>query len=116
VNRRTFLAAGAAAAAALPARPESPRFIKSICSVMFPHEMPLPEKFKQAKNAGFEAIELRFGDEVSPSLSVDEVKGLGDAAHAAGVQIASMWVSGAFRSNPINSPDPAVGARSQEGQ
>ena len=115
VNRRTFLAAGAAAAAALPASPQSPRFIKSICSVMFPNGMALPDKFKQAKNAGFEAIELRFGDEVSPSLTTDEVKRLGDAAHEAGVQIASMWVSGAFRSNPINSQDRTVRARSLEG-
>jgi len=114
VNRRIFLTASVAAAA-VPAKPETPRFVKSICSVMFPHDMPVPEKFKQAKNAGFEAIELRFGDEVSPSLSTDEVKHLGDAAHAAGVQIASMWVSGAFRSNPLNSPDPAVRARSLEG-
>jgi len=90
VNRRTFLAAGAAVAAALPARPQSPRFIKSICSVMFPNDMPLPEKFRQAKNAGFEGIEIRFGDEVSPTLKTDEVKRLGDAAHTAGVQIASM--------------------------
>src|SRR5262249_60276168 len=82
---------------------------------MFPHDMPVFEKFKQAKNAGFEAIELRFGDEVSPSLSTDEVKRLGDAAHAAGGQIASMWGSGAFRSNPLNSPDPAGRARRLEG-
>jgi len=77
--------------------------------------MPLPEKFRQAKNAGFEGIELRFGDEVSPSLSADEVKRLGDAAHKAGIQIATMWAGGAFRTNPINSPDAAVRARSLEG-
>jgi len=103
------------AAAALPVRPASPRFTKSICSIIFPEHMPLPEKFRQAKNAGFEAIELRFGGEVSPSLSSDEVKRLGDAAREAGIQIASMWVGGEFRSSPINSPDPAVRARSLEG-
>jgi L-ribulose-5-phosphate 3-epimerase len=113
VNRRSFLALGGAAA--LPARPASPRFIKSICSIIFPGQMPIPEKFRQAKNAGFEGIELRFGDEVPASLSADEVKRLGDAAHEAGIQIASMWVGGAFRTNPINSPDPAVRARSLEG-
>jgi L-ribulose-5-phosphate 3-epimerase len=119
VNRRTFLtsSAGAALAAATPpaAKPASPRFIKSICSIIFPSQMPLPEKFRQAKNAGFEGIELRFGDEVSPSLSADEVKRLGDAAHQAGIQIACMWAGGAFRTNPINSPDAAVRARSLEG-
>jgi L-ribulose-5-phosphate 3-epimerase len=118
VNRRSFLQASAAAAA-LPASPQttpqSSRFIKSICSIIFPRGMPEPEKFRQAKNAGFDAIELRFGDEISPSLSADEVKRLGEAAHKAGIQIASMWVGGAFRSNPLNSPDAAVRARSLEG-
>ena len=113
MNRRHFLALGAAAA--LPAQPQSPRFIKSICSIIFPSQMPVTEKFRQAKNAGFEAIELRFGEEISPSLSADEVKRIGDAAHQAGVQIASMWMGGAFRSNPINSPDPAVRVKSLEG-
>jgi hexulose-6-phosphate isomerase len=89
--------------------------MKSICSVIFPAQMPLAEKFQRAKNAGFEAIELRFGDEISASLSTDDVKRIGDEAHKAGVQIASMWVGGAFRSNPINSPDPAVRGRSLEG-
>ena len=82
---------------------------------MFPAQMPVTEKFKQAKNVGFEAIELWFGEEISPSLSADEVKRIGDAAHQAGVQIASMWITRSFQSNPINSPDPAVRARSLEG-
>jgi len=77
--------------------------------------MPLEEKFRHTKNAGFEAIEVRFGDEISPSLGANDVKRIGDAAHAAGIQIASMWVSGAFRSNPLNSPDPAVRERSLAG-
>jgi hexulose-6-phosphate isomerase len=89
--------------------------VKSICSVIFPKEMPVAEKFRQAKDAGFEGIELRFGDEVSSSLRADEVKRLGDEAHRAGIQIASLWVGGAFRTNPLNSPDPAVRARSLEG-
>src|SRR5579863_4665226 len=113
VNRRHFLALGTAAA--LPAQTPSPRFIKSICSIMFPSQMPVTEKFRQAKNAGFEAIELRYGEEISPSLSADEVKRIGDAAHETGLQIASMWMGGPFRSNPINSPDPAVRAKSLEG-
>src|SRR5579863_372336 len=113
VNRRTFLAGSAAVA--LPAKPQTPRFIKGICSVIFPREMPLAEKFRQVKNAGFEAIEVRFGDEISPSLGADEVKRIGDNAHDAGIQIASMWMGGAFRTNPLNSPDPAVRARSLAG-
>jgi len=77
--------------------------------------MPMAEKFRQVKSAGFEAIEVRFGDEISPSLGADDVKRIGDAAHEAGIQIASMWVSGPFRSNPLNSPDPAVRERSLGG-
>jgi L-ribulose-5-phosphate 3-epimerase len=113
VNRRTFLACSAAVA--LPAKPQTPRFIKSICSVIFPGGMPMEEKFRQVKNAGFEAIEVRFGDEISPSLSADDAKRIGDAAHERGIQIASMWMGGPFRSNPLNSPDPAVRARSLAG-
>jgi L-ribulose-5-phosphate 3-epimerase len=121
VNRRLFIAtsAGAALAAsnplsaapALAARPASAHFIKSICSRIFPDRMPEPEKFRQAKNAGFDGIEVRFGGEISPSLSADEVKRIGDAVHEAGVQIASMWVAEPFQTSPLNSPDAAVRAR-----
>jgi L-ribulose-5-phosphate 3-epimerase len=114
VNRRSFLAVSAAAAT-LPAKPQSPRFVKSICSVIFPDSMPYAEKFRQAKNAGFEAIEVRFGNEIPSSLSAQEVKRIGDAAHEAGVQIASMWVSEPLHANPLNSPDPAVRARGLDG-
>ena len=76
--------------------------------------MPAAEKFRQAKSAGFAGIELRFGDEISPSLGADEVKRIGDAAREAGIQIASMWVSGPFHANPLNSPDPAVRARGMD--
>ena len=100
---------------ALPAKPQTPRFIKSICSVIFPGGMPLAEKFRQVKNAGFEAIEVRFGEEISPSLGADDVKRIGDTAHDAGIHIASMWMGGPFRTNPLNSPDPAVRARSLAG-
>jgi L-ribulose-5-phosphate 3-epimerase len=103
------------AGAALPARPQSARFNKGICSVIFPDGMPIAEKFRQAKNAGFEGIEVRFGDEISPALAPDEVKRIGDAAHEAGIQIATMWISGVFQKNPLNSADPAVRARGMEG-
>jgi len=83
---------------------------------MFPAKMPVGDKFRAAKNAGFDAIELRYASEELPAtLSIDEVKRIGDAAHQTGLQIASMWMGGAFRSNPINSPDPAVRAKSLEG-
>jgi len=119
MNRRSFLAAGAGAAFAagsqLPGTPAPGRFVKSICSVIFPDSMPIPEKFRQARNAGFDGIELRFGNEISPSLNDDEVKRIGDAAHEAGIQVASMWVSEPLHRDPLNSPDPAVRARGLEG-
>jgi len=82
--------------------------------VIFPEGMPEADKFRQAKNAGFEGIEVRFGDEISPSLAADDVKRIGDQAREAGIQIASMWVSGPFQKNPLNSPDPEVRARGLE--
>jgi hexulose-6-phosphate isomerase len=117
MKRRQFImtAAGGALMGARASAQPAGRFVKSICSVIFPEGMPAIEKFRQAKNAGFDGIELRFGDEISPSLGTDEVKRLGDAARETGIQIASMWVGGPFRSNPINSPDPAVRERSLAG-
>src|ERR1041384_7816371 len=99
MNRRQFITASAAGtliSGAAAQQSTRSRFIKSICSVIFPNDMPEAEKFRQAKNAGFEGIEVRFGDEISPSLSADEVKRIGAAAHEAGIQIATMWISGAF--------------------
>jgi L-ribulose-5-phosphate 3-epimerase len=112
VNRRTFLAVSAGTA--VPAKPAPARFVKGICSVIFPEGMTPAEKFREAKNAGFDGIEIRYGNEITPSMSADEVKRIGDAAREAGIQIASMWVAGPLLENPINSPDPAVRARGLE--
>jgi L-ribulose-5-phosphate 3-epimerase len=105
MNRREFLAASAAVAPALAA---GPRFVKSICSVIFPPGTPLPECFRRAKDAGFDAIEIRFSEEVSLDSTPDQMKQLADDAHKAGVYIASMWASRPLTQFPINSPDPAV--------
>lgn len=75
----------------------------------------MAEKFRQAKTAGFEGVEVRFGNEIPMSLSPGEVKRIGDAAREAGVQIASMWVSEPLHTNPLNSPDAAVRARGVDG-
>src|SRR5262245_3147837 len=106
MNRRQFLAAAGASAFA-----PSGRFTKSICSVIFPRNTPLPECFRRAKSAGFDAIEIRTGEEVSLESTPDQMKQLGDEARKAGVAIASMWVSQPLQVNPINSSDPAVRAR-----
>src|SRR6266851_148834 len=117
MNRREFcVAAGAAALGPANAPCQTPDhgFIKSICSVIFPNQMPLGEKFKLAANAGFKGIEIRFGAEVPVASTADQVKQMGDAAQKAGVTIASMWVSEPLASNPLNSPDPAARARGIE--
>jgi L-ribulose-5-phosphate 3-epimerase len=106
MNRREFLAAAAAPAVAAGAR-----FTKSICSVIFPQGTPLAECFRRAKDAGFDAIEIRMGDEVGLDSTPDQMKQLAGDARKAGIAIASMWVSRPLSENPINSPDPAVRAR-----
>jgi L-ribulose-5-phosphate 3-epimerase len=106
MRRREFLAVAAA-----PALAAGPQFIKSICSVIFPSGTPLPECFQRAKNAGFDAIEIRMSEEVSLDSTPDQMKQLADQAHKAGVMIASMWVSRPLVKTPINSPDPAVRAQ-----
>ncbi len=112
MNRREFLFTPLAASA----QTASPRFIKGICSTIFPTAMPLVEKFAAAKTAGFDAIEIRFGEEVNLNSAVDEVKRVGDAAAKARVSIASMWVSDglALKGAALNNPDPAARARGVE--
>ena len=112
MNRREFLLTPLAATA----QSAGPRFIKGICSTIFPNAMPLVEKFAAAKNAGFDAIEIRFGDEVNVNSAVDDVKRLGDAAAKANMMIASMWVSDglALKGMALNDPDPAARARGVE--
>ena len=107
MKRREFLAAAAAPVFAAG----RPQFTKSICSVIFPPHTPLPECFRRAKDAGFDAIEIRMSDEVSLDSTADQMKQLADDARKAGVAIASMWVSRPLSDHPINSPDPAVRAQ-----
>jgi len=110
MNRRSFLASAVPVAnSVLPLAAASSRFTKSICSIIFPNALPPADKFRQAKSAGFDAIEMRLGQEIPMESSPDDVKRMGDAAHAAGIQIASVWASQPESRNPLNSPDPAVG-------
>ena len=101
---RSGLAAGAAAAP--PAQ-----FRKSICSGIFPPETPLADEFRLAKGAGFEGIEIRYGEQVKVDSTADDLKRLRDAAASAGVTIAAAGSPGPLSSNPLNSPDPATRAR-----
>lgn len=110
MNRRELLALPLAAAVCAPAQ-TSPRFTKGICSIIFPKEMPRSECFAQAKSAGFDAIELAIGTDLSLDVTRDEARTLGDSARKAGIQIATLWVSEPLHQNPLNSPDPAVRTR-----
>src|SRR5215467_8334090 len=113
MTRRTALGLPLAAAIAADAQP-APRFVKGICSIIFPREMPRPECFAQAKSAGFDAIELAVGTDLPLDISHDDARRLGDAAAKAGIRIVNLWVSDPLHQNPLNAPDPAVRARGDD--
>jgi L-ribulose-5-phosphate 3-epimerase len=103
MTRRELLAAPLALAAQPPTR-----FTKGICSVIFPPAMQRSEYFTEAKNAGFDAIELAVTRDFPLDIKRDDARRMGDAARKAGVQIATIWVSEPLHKNPLNHPDPAV--------
>jgi hexulose-6-phosphate isomerase len=113
MNRREMLALPMAAAVCARAQ-STPRFTKGICSIIFPKDMPRAECFAQAKSAGFDAVELAIGTDLSLDVTRDEARALADAARKAGIRIATLWVSEPLHQNPLNSPDPAVRARGVE--
>jgi hexulose-6-phosphate isomerase len=104
LSRRGFLARLAVQ------QPGCGRFRKSICVGIFPRKTPYAECFRLARDAGFEGIELTMAGEITVDSPPAQVKRLGDAAHKAGVAVASLWVS-ALATNPLNSPDPEVRSR-----
>lgn len=106
MTRREFPATLLAAAAAPRAR-----FRKSICSIVFPSGMPAAERFRQTRDAGFEGIEIRMGEEVKLSFTPDEVKRVGDDARRAGVAISALWASEGLPGHPLNDPSPEVRAK-----
>jgi L-ribulose-5-phosphate 3-epimerase len=115
MNRRDFARTTfAAAVAARTVTGQDKRFIKGICAGIFPNGTPFRECFKQARNAGFDAIELPIGGEITLETPADEVKKLGEAAKEAGLAIASMWVSRPLDGAPLNSADPQKRARGVE--
>jgi hexulose-6-phosphate isomerase len=100
MQRRLFLALPGAVVAAAQSQ-----FRKSICSGIFPSGMTFAEKFRRTREAGFEGIEMRLGEEIGLDLPADDLKRIGDAARAAKVEIVSVWLSGPLSENPLNSPD-----------
>ena len=111
MTRRALLAASLAAAASSAAPQRRARFVKSICSIIFPEKMPLPACFARAKAAGFDAMELSVGRDFSLDISQDDAQRIGEAARKAGIRIATLWVSEPLHANPLNAADPAVRAR-----
>lgn len=111
MQRRAFLAVGAAWAAGAAVAAPPAQFRKSICSGIFPADVPLENQFRLVKDAGFEGIEVRFGEQVKPDSTADGLQRLRDAADKAGITIVSLWVSGPLGSNPLNSPDAETRAR-----
>jgi len=114
MTRRQILAAPLAAAAFHVNAQPKPRFVKGICSVIFPREMPRTECFQQAKSAGFDAIELSIGPDFPLDIGHDDARRMADEAGKAGIQIATLWVSEALHQSPLNAADPAVRARGVE--
>lgn len=108
MTRREFTLTAMAAVQA-PAR-----FRKGICAIIFPKNMPLEEQFRQARNAGFEGIEVPLGELLPLETERDQARRLADAARKSGIEIVSLWVSAPLSPNPLNHPDPAVRARGVE--
>jgi hexulose-6-phosphate isomerase len=114
MTRRDFVAASLAAAAPPAEAQTRLHVVKGICSIIFPSEVPRAECFKQAKAGGFDAIELAVGHDFPLEIGMDEARRLRDAASAAKVEIATIWVSEPLHANPLNSADPAVRSRGVE--
>lgn len=93
------------------AAPVGSQFRKGICSGIFPAGMSFAEKFRRTREAGFEGIEMRLGDEIGLDLSAEELKRIAGDARDAKVEIISVWLSGPLSENPLNSPEAEKRAR-----
>lgn len=99
MTRRTLLMAAA----------QTPRFLKGIGIVSFPAAMPLGEIFATARNTGFDAIEIRLGNQIKHDTSADELARIRELAARHRLTIASCWVSSAFLpAGLLSSPEGSV--------
>src|SRR5215831_3443596 len=103
MRRRDFLAVAATAAV-----PATRRFVKGFCAALFPASTSYPDCMRQARNAGFEAIELSLGRaELTMDCSTDAAHRLADLAASLKLEIASLWAL--TPSSPsLASPDASV--------
>ncbi|MGH9647259.1 MAG: sugar phosphate isomerase/epimerase family protein [Bryobacteraceae bacterium] len=88
ITRRELLAQASVPALASGSR----RFIKGICAALFPPSASYLDCMKQAKSAGFDAVELRLGTNGIPfDCTPDAARRAGDAAAEMRIEIASLW-------------------------
>ena len=108
MNRRTFLAATAALAGASQVRGARLPIKKAVYGGMLPRELSEADRFKLARDVGFEEIEL--ATQPDPARAEESKK----AAEAAGLRIHSV-MNQAHWNLPLSSSDPQVVAKSMEG-
>jgi hexulose-6-phosphate isomerase len=107
MHRRTFLTL-AAAAAATPAFANRLPIKKAVEFSMLPKDLSIGDRFKLAREAGFEQIEC-------PTTPDEKEAGeMKDAAGKTGLRIHSVMNMDHWK-YPLSSPDPAVVERSLEG-
>ncbi|PYR47505.1 MAG: xylose isomerase [Acidobacteria bacterium] len=109
MDRRTFLqtiAAGVVATSARPIAETAPR--KAVLISMLPKELSYAERFRVARDTGFDAIEMQT------VVREDEAVEVRDAAKRTGLRIHSVMNMDHWRF-PLSSSDPAVVSRSVAG-
>ena len=108
MNRRTFLAAPALAAAALQLKAARLPIRKGILLSMLPKSLPMTDRFKLARDVGFDQIELPT---MTDQNDAEEAK---KASEVSGLKIHSV-MNQAHWSFPLSSPDKEAVAKSMMG-
>ena len=108
MNRRIFLAAPALAASALQLKAARLPIRKGILLGMLPKSLPITDRFKLARDVGFEQIELPTMTDLKDA---EEAK---KASEVSGLKIHSV-MNQAHWKFPLSSPDKEVVAESMKG-
>ena len=109
MTRRNLFAQSATLLPGFQAAPAG--FIKGICSAVFPTGTPYAECFKRARQAGFDAMEVRLEDrgEIAPQSDAADMGRIAEAAAAHRISIACLWVLTPAAPSLV-SPDPRIRA------
>jgi L-ribulose-5-phosphate 3-epimerase len=109
MDRRSFLATGAAFSAAVPfLQAQRLPIRKAVLMSMLPARLSVLERFQMARDAGFEQVECPTTPEQS---AAEEIK---KAADATGLRVHSVMNASHWKF-PLSSPDPAVVQTSLQG-